>query len=306
VKGIAKAVVEDIQMIRPFIRHVFVGAIAASLTVTAANAEVIHLATAQGAREAVVLPVRHMPAPTMIVLHGATVTAARTAEGSGFAEAAATRGFVSVFPQGVNRQWNDGREGRTSAVDDVGFLRQLVDELVRLHVADPSRIYIAGISNGGMMTFRMLCEASELFAGAVTIIANMPAGIGEGCTLRKPTPIIMFNGTADPLVPYDGGGVGFWGKRGIVWSTEQTVNFLLRANDCDPRVTPLPVVSSAEAVQVTRFEWSRCHAGHRVALYRFEGGGHQVPGRPQFLPGLLGLGSQQINAAERAFAFLAQ
>jgi polyhydroxybutyrate depolymerase len=152
----------------------------------------------------------------------------------------------------------------------------------------------------------MLCESSELFAGAATIIANMPADVGVRCKLRKTMPIIMFNGTADPLVPYDGGGVGFVGKRGFVWSTEQTANFMLHANGCDPRVTSFPVVSSAEPVQVTRLEWSRCHVGDRVALYRFEGGGHQVPGRPQFLPGLLGLGSQRVNAAETALAFLTQ
>ena len=116
-----------------------------------------------------------------------TITAAQTARSSGFAEAAAARGFTAVFPQGVNRQWNDGREdGHISSIDDVGFLRQLVDELISRGIADRARIYLAGISNGGMMTFRMLCEASELFAGAATIIANMPAGVGEGCRCASP------------------------------------------------------------------------------------------------------------------------
>ena len=141
-----------------------------------ARADIMHVTTRQGAREAIVLQSVRTPAPTVIVLHGATITAAQTARSSGFAEAAAAGGFAAVFPQGVNRQWNDGREdGRISSIDDVGFLRQLVDELVRRGIADRERIYLAGISNGGMMTFRMLCEASELFAGAATIIANMPA-----------------------------------------------------------------------------------------------------------------------------------
>jgi polyhydroxybutyrate depolymerase len=92
------------------------------------------------------------------------------------------------------------REGRNSSIDDVAFLRQLVHELIGHRIADPARLYLAGISNGGMMTFRLLCEHAELFAGPATMIANMPAGVGEHCSLRKPVPLVMFNGTADPLV----------------------------------------------------------------------------------------------------------
>jgi polyhydroxybutyrate depolymerase len=262
----------------------------------------MHVTTRQGAREAIVLQSVRTPAPTVIVLHGATITATQTARSSGFAEAAAARGFAAVFPQGVNRQWNDGREdGHISSIDDVGFLRQLVDELVRRGIADRERIYLAGISNGGMMTFRMLCEASELFAGAATIIANMPAGVGERCHVHKPLPLVMFNGTADPLVPYEGGNVGFRGQRGRVWSAERSAEFMARIDGCAAmQVKPLPIPASTEPVRIERLEWSPCRTGQPVALFRLEGGGHQVPGRPQFLPGLLGLGSLQINAAEEA------
>jgi polyhydroxybutyrate depolymerase len=262
----------------------------------------MHVTTAQGAREAIVLASVPTPAPTVIVLHGATATAAMTARTSGFAEAAAARGFAAVFPQGVYRQWNDGREdGRISTIDDVGFLRQLVHELVQRGIADRRHIYLAGISNGGMMTFRMLCEASELFAGAATIIANMPAGIGERCQVRKPQPLVMFNGTADPLVPYEGGPVGFAGQRGLVWRAERTADFMARVNGCAAmQARPLPVETSNEIVQVARLAWAPCRAGGPVTLYRLENGGHQVPGRPEVLPRLLGLGSLQINAAEEA------
>jgi polyhydroxybutyrate depolymerase len=266
------------------------------------RADIIHVTTRQGAREAIVLQSSRAPAPTVIVLHGATITAAQTARSSGFAEAAAARGFAAVFPQGINRQWNDGREdGHVSSVDDVGFLRQLVHELVGRGIADREHIYLAGISNGGMMTFRMLCEGSELFAGAATIIANMPAGIGESCHVRKPLPIVMFNGTADPLVPYEGGNVGFAGQRGRVWSAERTAEFMARVDGCTAmQVRAMPINGSSEPVRVARLDWSPCRAGQSVTLFRLEGGGHQVPGRPQFLPGLLGLGSLQINAAEEA------
>ena len=199
----------------------------------AARADEIRIETKDGTRSAIVVPSGAAPAPAVVVLHGATIGAQRTLRGSGFAEAAAAHGFAAAFPDGIYRQWNDGREeGRVSGVDDVGFLRRLVGELIARGVADPARIYLAGISNGGMMTFRMLCEASELFAGAGTIIANMPAGIGEACQPKKALPLVMFNGTADPLVPYRGGGVGFAGRRGNVWAAERSAAFMARGNGC--------------------------------------------------------------------------
>ncbi len=252
---------------------------ALALAVTPVQAETMRLLTNQGEREAIVLPWRQGPAPTIIVLHGQTSTAEWTAENSGFGDTAAAHRFTAVFPQGIRKQWNDGREARAADIDDVGFLHR------------------------GMMTFRMLCEASELFAGAATVIANMPARIGASCAPRKPMPVVMFNGTADPLVPYDGGGVGFLGGRGSVWAAEETAEFMADVNACTAaRALPLPS-SWRGRVQATRIEWTYCRSGSPVALYRFDGGGHQVPGQRSFLPFFLGRGTRALNAADEAFAF---
>jgi len=220
---------------------------------------------------------RQGPHRRILVLHGQTSTAAWTAENSGFAEAALAHRFTAVFPQGIRKQWNDGREAQAAGVDDVGFLHRLVTALVGAALPIRRRIYIAGVSNGGMMTFRMLCESSELFAGAATVIANMPTRIGARCAPRKPVPVVMFNGTNDPLVPYDGGGVGFLGGRGSVWATEETAEFMADVNACEAvRALPLPIGSR---VQVTRLEWTLCRTGSSVTLYRMDGAGHQVPGQ---------------------------
>jgi len=279
----------------------FLAAVALALVVAPARAETMYLLTNQGEREAIVLPSRQGPAPTILVLHGQTSTAAWTAENSGFAETAAAHRFTAVFPQGIRKQWNDGREAQAAGIDDVGFLHRLVTALVGRGLADPKQIYIAGVSNGGMMTFRMLCESSELFAGAATVIANMPTRIGARCAPRKPVPIVMFNGTNDPLVPYDGGGVGFLGGRGSVWAAEETAEFMADVNACEAvRALPLPIGSR---VQVTRLEWTLCRTGSSVTLYRMDGAGHQVPGQRSFLPLFLGRGTRAVRAADEAFAF---
>jgi polyhydroxybutyrate depolymerase len=274
--------------------------VAAGLAGTPTWADDIRIETKDGTRTAIAVPVGPVPAPTIIVLHGATIGAEWTMRASGFAEAAAARHFAAVFPDGIYRVWNDGREaGRISRIDDVGFLRRLVAQLIAQRIADRQRIYLAGVSNGGMMTFRMLCEASELFAGAGTIIANMPAGIGDGCQPKKPLPVVMFNGTADPLVPYAGGGVGFAGKRGNVWPAERTAAFLAKANGCGgPATQPLATSAPEEATKVVRLDWFPCSSGQPVTLYRIEGGGHQVFGRTDIFPAILGHGTRLISAPE--------
>jgi len=166
---------------------------------------------------------------------------------------------------GIRKQWNDGREARAADIDDVGFLHRLVTALVGRGIADPKQIYIAGVSNGGMMTFRMLCEASELFAGAATVIANMPARIGASCAPRKPMPVVMFNGTADPLVPYDGGGVGFLGGRGSVWAAEETAEFMPTSTPARLRV---PCRYRVHGAAVCRRQGSNGRTAEAAARWR--------------------------------------
>lgn len=264
----------------------------------AAKAYTLRIATPDGLRDVVVLPARRQPAPTVIVLHGIAISASWTSQISGFAEAARGRGFTSVYPEGIKAAWNDGREGVASAADDVGFLRKLVRELVERKVADPARVYIAGISNGGMMALRMLCEASDLFAGAGTTIANMPARTGATCQIAHPVPVVMVNGTADLLVPYNGGWVGPFGIGGNVWGTEKTAAFLARANGC---ATVARTQSAGGGI--TKTAWRDCIApGKDVTLYRVNGGGHQIYGRRGAIASMMRSWGPDISAAETIMA----
>lgn len=264
----------------------------------AAQAYTLRVATPDGLRDVVVLPARRKPAPTVIVLHGIAISASWTSQISGFAEAARERGFTSVYPEGIKAAWNDGREGVASAADDVGFLRKLVRELIQRGIADPARVYITGISNGGMMALRMLCEASDLFAGAGTTIANMPARTGATCQIRNPVPVVMVNGTADFLVPYNGGWVGPFGIGGNVWGTEKTAGFLARANGC-------ATVARTESATggVSKTAWRDCIApGKDVTLYRVNGGGHQIYGRRGAIASMTRNWGPDISAAETIMA----
>src|SRR4029077_12743441 len=111
-------------------------------------------------------PVAQGPRPTIIMLHGARRRGADTAHQSGLAQLAPREGLVAVFPEGRGSRWNFFPPGKESAKDlqffqqqggvpdDVGFLRTLVTDLVRRGVSDPKRIYISGLSLGGVMALR--------------------------------------------------------------------------------------------------------------------------------------------------------
>jgi polyhydroxybutyrate depolymerase len=233
------------------------------------------------------------------VLHGALISAEYTACWYGFVEAAERHGFAAVFPRGISLLWNDGREAWTPDTDDVGFVRRLARALVARGTADPARLYPVGVSSGGMLTLRMLCETPELFAGAATIIASMPTGVGAACRPKRPVPVIMFNGTADPIVPYVGGGVGFGGWQGTVWPAERTAAFLARRNGCGPLSKSIVAGSAApDTIRVVKLDRRRCSSEHGVALHRVEGGGHQVYGHTNLFPLFLGFGASQVSATD--------
>jgi len=153
------------------------------------------------------------------------------------------------------------------------------------------------------MALRMVCEAAELIAGAGTVIASMPAGTGSECRPARPVPVVMFNGTADRLVPYQGGGIGPLNLGGFVWGAERTAAFLAHANGCDPH--PMHRDASLDLRSVTRIAWSGCERDAGVTLYRVNGGHHSVLGRRRMLPALLGKRHDELSAAETIVAAFA-
>ena len=185
--------------------------------------------------------------------------------------------LIAVYPTGTGSAgvfltWNAGglpeRMSRGKP-DDVAFIRILVKTLVDEGIADPKRIYVTGPSNGGMMTLRLLCEAPELFAAAAPIIASLPVDTASKCKPTRPLPVLVINGTADPLVPYAGGGVGFAGRRGNVISTDETMTRLRRINGCSDASTTqrLPDLDPNDHSTVMVTSWTRCSSSAPVVLY---------------------------------------
>lgn len=260
-------------------------------------------------------------APFVVVLHGKTQRGADMIARTAWPQVAKREGFAVAFPDGLNHAWADARtragpalRGPPPGTDDVAFIAKLVEKQVANGTADPKRVYVAGLSNGGAMAMTLACARADLFAAAASAIMNLTDETAVTCHPSRPLPMLLMNGTADPLVPYEGGrGSSYFAADGF-WSTEETLAFWRKLNGCeidDAEVTDLPDRAPADQSTVTRIS-SRCPRGHDVVLYRVNGGGHRMPGLapdarfPKIAVRLLGPQNGDIDGAEMIWTFFSQ
>jgi polyhydroxybutyrate depolymerase len=241
------------------------------------------------------------PAPLLLAVHGDGGQGRSMAALSRFAELAAEKGFIAVFPDGLDRQWNDDRGGISDA-DDVAFLGALIERFISRHGADARRVYAAGIANGGMMSFRLACDLPKSIAAIGAVAANLPQALAERCGTGPPLPVMIINGTDDPLVPWAGGEVK--GGRGAILSAPATAAlFAARIGRPLETVEPMPGFAYNDPTRVKRHRWKAGAA--EVVLYEIEGGGHAWPGGAQTLPeGVVGRTSRQLDASREIVEFL--
>lgn len=218
------------------------------------------------------------PLPLLLVFHGAGSDAAGMARHTGLTEAATERGYAVVHPDGVGRRWNDGR-GAGPAQDDVGFVRLLLDSLGRELPVDPRRIFATGISNGAGLAFRLACELPGALAALAPVAGGLPAALAERCAAASPVSLLMFHGTADRLMPYDGGDPTL--RRGRVLAAPRAAALFAGLNGC----APVPALAAgpdtaADGTRVRRADYAGCREGRAVVLLTIEGGGHTWPGGP--------------------------
>ncbi len=216
--------------------------------------------------------------PLVLDFHGGGGNAETQIRTSNFESLADEKGFIVVYPNGNGRlgdrllTWNGGTccgYAVANQIDDVGFVRALIADLQTIVKVDPKRIYATGLSNGGIFSYRLACDASDLFAaiGPVSGTLNYAR-----CNPKEPLSVIDFHGTTDEHVPYDGG-VGDKSLAGVPFvSVKDSIDFWLKFDQC-------PLTPKTESfADVQHDAYSNCANGTAVELYTIVGGGHAWPG----------------------------
>jgi polyhydroxybutyrate depolymerase len=239
---------------------------------------------------------RAKPTPLVITLHTAMSWPTSAMNISQWNLVAEEQGFIVVYPAGTGRaskSWEMTGSETPSRMPDVIFIAELIDKLEASYNIDKTRIYANGMSNGGGMTFVLSCTLSDRIAAVGLVSAGLYPE-WNWCTDHRPVPVIAFHGTADPVCPYNGGGV-FPSVPGFIanWSGR---------NQC--KANP---AESAVGTDVTRLQYTDCADDAGVVLYTIKGEGHQWPGGKALAPiaakWLVGPYSQSIDATRQMWAF---
>lgn len=217
-------------------------------------------------------------------------------------------GFITVYPQGleipealVGTQFQEAKTHWNAnfgtGVDDEGFLRKLVDHMVDKYDVDRSSVYVNGFSNGGIMSIKLACDMSDVFA-AFGSVAGTGTLAHENCAPERPVPVIFFHGEKDAHVPIDG-------MENRFMSVQNTVDKFVELNQCSEAVDSTPFVDvHDDNTNAIRHVYGACADNVFVEYIYIENGGHTWPGGDPFLP--LGETSQDVDAKAVMWKFFQQ
>jgi polyhydroxybutyrate depolymerase len=258
-------------------------------------------------------------APLVIVLHGGTQNMHNIIEGKltvtrRWLELADRDGFVVIAPNGTNvktgaasgnaQHWNDCRPSREetkdsdSHADDVGFIKDLVAWAIKEQNVQAKNVFVTGVSNGGMMTYRLALEAPKLFNAYGAVIANMPDPT-ECFDPTESVNMLIMDGTADKLMPWGGGHIPE-GDRGTMLSAERSRDIWLKANGAKLADGKKTVTGRVEKTEFTSKK-------HSIVFYKVQNGGHNTPSKlyplPSWVEDMIGSQNHDIEGVDEIWGF---
>ena len=239
--------------------------------------------------------------PLVIAMHGGFGNANNLENQSQLSVKANADDFVVVYPEGVKSpglgisSWNAGwccGYASNADIDDVGFIDQLLDELIGEYSIDFNRVYATGMSNGGFMSYRLACELPDRIAAIAPVSCSMAM---VNCTPERGVPVIHFHSFQDTSIPWEGGvGDGASGHHNP--PTDSVLNAWAALNGCNVLNDTLENTD-----EYTHNRWSDCECGAGIELYITQDGGHSWHGGSQTVIG--DQPSQFISATDAMWEF---
>ncbi len=215
-------------------------------------------------------PGLEQPRGLVINLHGAGMTGGAQSAMTNYNAVADQHGFVVVYPDGIDLSWADGRGASIpdrQGVDDVGFLVALANRLTQDFGIDPGHVFATGMSAGAFMANRLACSRADVFSAVAAVAGTL--GSAFPCSPSQPVSVLSIHGTADNVVPFNGGPmVGRGGASDIV-SAPGMAQRWRELDGC-----PGAPVEDSPAPSVHRFTSAGCADGTEVAFVQIDGGGH--------------------------------
>ncbi|MBD2020068.1 hypothetical protein H6F43_07695 [Leptolyngbya sp. FACHB-36] len=208
------------------------------------------------------------PLPLVLAFHGYGSQGKDLATGSGMNDIAEQKGFLVVYPDGIERRWNPLHKALTG-VDDVAFVPALIAHLKQERAINSRRIYAAGVSNGGFLVQRLACDQAKDIAAFASVVSSFPSQLQAGCRPQAPVPMLMINGTSDDKVPWQGGNLPY----GSLLSVPQTIELWKQHNACPDSAQVKRL--AGDRIEVSRY--SNCRSGAEVELVALKGAGHVYP-----------------------------
>jgi polyhydroxybutyrate depolymerase len=245
--------------------------------------------------------------PLVIALHGGNGSGASMRNLTSLDTVADANGFVVAYPDGYSESWADGRgttEAEVAGVDDVAFIGALIEDIATRTPIDPRRVYVTGISNGGMMSLRVACALSSRIAAVAPVAANMPSLLVPNCAPSRAVPVMFVHGDQDALVPRNGGTIPL-GAGGTVQSTAASVALWNSLNGCAASATSMSTIDTAnDGTSIAFSRYGGCSGGVDNRFYDVVGGGHTWPGGLQYLSvAIIGRTSSDIDASRELWSF---
>jgi len=239
--------------------------------------------------------------PLVFNLHGYTSNNLEQMFYGDFRPIADTANFLIVHPNGTldgqgNRFWNTFLGN--SNVDDVGFIRDLLNALQANYNIDANRVYSTGMSNGGFMSYSLACELNDRIAAIASVTGSMIQSKLNACDLVRPVPVMEIHGTADNTVPYTGFPI----------STFVSIPTLMTAwvgfNNCNPTpsITQVPNINTTDGCTAERQLYTGGDHGSTVEHYKIIGGAHTWPGAAFNI----GVTNQDFSASQEIWRFFSQ
>ncbi|MCB1153737.1 MAG: poly(3-hydroxybutyrate) depolymerase [Deltaproteobacteria bacterium] len=220
--------------------------------------------------------------PLVIALHGGGMNMNHMQRYSGLDKTADKYGFIVAYPNGTGRgkwakvaTWNAGYccgQAKKKGVDDVAMVKKLISEVDGKAGVDRKRVYVTGISNGGMLTYKVGCELSDEIAAIAPVAGAQSRSFS--CKAKNPVAVLAIHGTQDQNVPFNGG-VGSNSKSKVDNnSVADNLAMWRKVNGC---ATNAATKTSKNHRSAEYERWKECKGGAEVAELKVNGGGHEWP-----------------------------